>query len=318
MEPDHTGVLLRIRQLAPKAVFVGMSKAIEMMKDFYGVEDNVQVVKHEETLSLGRLTLKFLFTPLVHWPETMMTYVEQEKLLFTCDGFGSYGSLNGHIFDDEVVDIAFYEKEALRYYTNIIAAYNRNVIMALDKIAAYPIEVLAPSHGLIWRKDPLHLVSLYRKWTCYGDEPADPGVTVLYGSMYRNTERAMDFVLDELSKANIPVDLFNVTNIHPSYMLPSLWTRRGVIVACPTYERAMFPSMVHALSIAEIKKIQHKVAGYFGSYAWSGGAKAVFEGFAERMNWEVVGGLEFAGSAKKENLEQIREIVRGVAERSQG
>ncbi|MGB4594861.1 MAG: FprA family A-type flavoprotein [Anaerolineaceae bacterium] len=316
MEPDHTGVLQRIRQLAPKAVFVGMAKAIEMMKDFYGVTDHVQVVKHEETLSLGKLTLRFLSTPLVHWPETMMTYIEQEKLLFTCDGFGSYGSLNGHIFDDEVVDIAFYEKEALRYYTNIVAAFNRNVIMALDKIAPYPIEVLAPSHGLIWRKDPLHLVSLYRKWTSYGNEPAGPGVTVLYGSMYRNTERAMDSVLDELSKVDIPVELFNVTCIHPSYMLPSLWTKRGVIVACPTYERSMFPSMVYALNIAEIKKIQHKVAGYFGSYAWSGGAKAVFEGFAERMNWEVVGGLEFVGSAKKADLDQIRAIVREVAQKS--
>jgi anaerobic nitric oxide reductase flavorubredoxin len=316
MEPDHSGALLRIRELAPKATFVGMGKAIGMVKDFYGVEDNVRVVKHDETLSLGKLTLRFLFTPLVHWPETMMTYVEEEQLLFTCDAFGSYGSLNGSIFDDEVDNKDFYEKEALRYYTNIVAAYSRNVLMAIDKVCVHPIQLVAPSHGLIWRGDPMRMVSLYQKWAKFGSEPAEPGVTVLYGTMYRNTERAMDFALSELSKFKLPVEVFNVSNIDPSFILPSLWTKRGLIVACPTYERAMFPAMVRMLTMAEIKNTKLKVAGYFGSFAWSGGAKEVFEGFAERLNWEVVGGLEFVGSAKEADLDQIRTIVQKVAQKS--
>ena len=316
MEPDHTGALLRLRECAPNAVFLGMGKAVAMMKDFYGLVDNVAVLKHEDTLSLGKNTLKFLFTPLVHWPETMMTYMVEEKILFSCDAFGSYGCLDGFLFDDEASDRDYFEREALRYFTNIVAAFSRNVLMAIDKVSPYPIEILAPSHGLVWRKEPERIISLYKKWAAMATEPAEPGVTVLYGSMYRNTERALDFALQAVAEQGVPLEVFNVAVTDPSFILPSLWTKRGLLVACPTYERAMFPLMVHALNIAEIKGVRNKIAGYFGSYAWSGGAKAVFEEFAAKLNWDVVGALEFIGSAKEADIQQIQAISRQIAGRS--
>jgi len=316
MEPDHTGALLRLRECAPNAVFLGMGKAVAMMKDFYGLVDNVAVLKHEDTLSLGKNTLKFLFTPLVHWPETMMTYMVEEKILFSCDAFGSYGCLDGFLFDDEASDRDYFEREALRYFTNIVAAFSRNVLMAIDKVSPYPIEILAPSHGLVWRKEPERIISLYKKWAAMAAEPAEPGVTVLYGSMYRNTERALDFALQAVAEQGVPLEVFNVAVTDPSFILPSLWTKRGLLVACPTYERAMFPPMVHALNIAEIKGVRNKIAGYFGSYAWSGGAKAVFEEFAAKLNWDVVGALEFIGSAKEADIQQIQAISRQIAGRS--
>ncbi|HPY33858.1 MAG TPA: FprA family A-type flavoprotein [Anaerolineaceae bacterium] len=316
MEPDHTGALLRLRECAPNAVFLGMGKAVAMMKDFYGLVDNVAVLKHEDTLSLGKNTLKFLFTPLVHWPETMMTYMVEEKILFSCDAFGSYGCLDGFLFDDEASDRDYFEREALRYFTNIVAAFSRNVLMAIDKVSPYPIEILAPSHGLVWRKEPERIISLYKKWAAMATEPAEPGVTVLYGSMYRNTERALDFALQAVAEQGVPLEVFNVAVTDPSFILPSLWTKRGLLVACPTYERAMFPPMVHALNIAEIKGVRNKIAGYFGSYAWSGGAKAVFEEFAAKLNWDVVGALEFIGSAKEADIQQIQAISRQIAGRS--
>ena len=316
MEPDHTGALLRLRECAPNAVFLGMGKAVAMMKDFYGLVDNVAVLKHEDTLSLGKNTLKFLFTPLVHWPETMMTYMVEEKILFSCDAFGSYGCLDGFLFDDEASDRDYFEREALRYFTNIVAAFSRNVLMAIDKVSPYPTEILAPSHGLVWRKEPERIISLYKKWAAMAAEPAEPGVTVLYGSMYRNTERALDFALQAVAEQGVPLEVFNVAVTDPSFILPSLWTKRGLLVACPTYERAMFPPMVHALNIAEIKGVRNKIAGYFGSYAWSGGAKAVFEEFAAKLNWDVVGALEFIGSAKEADIQQIQAISRQIAGRS--
>ena len=313
MEPDHSGVIMRIRELAPKAVFLGMGKAIAMMKDFYGLEENVQVVKHEETLSLGRYTLRFLFTPLVHWPETMMTYVEEEQLLFSCDGFGSYGSLDGKIFDDQNEDPEGYKKEALRYYTNIVAAYSKNVLRAAETLSAYPIKVIAPSHGLIWRKHLQDIVQLYDRWA---RGVSSPGVTVLYGTMYRNTERAMEQVLNTITDEGVPLEVFNVGTIHPSYILPSLWTKKGILVACPTYERAIFPAMHNMLHIAEIKNVKNKVAGYFGSYAWSGGAKAVFSEYAEKLNWSVVDATEFIGGPKEADIQNARAIAREVARQS--
>lgn len=315
MEPDHSGALLRLRELAPNARFLGMAKAIVLMKDFYNLTENVEVVKHEQTLKLGKHSLRFLFTPMVHWPETMMTYVEDEQILFSCDGFGSFGALNGSIFDDDTPDLAAFEAEALRYFTNIVSAFTKNVIVALDKIAPYPIQIVAPSHGLIWRRNPARIISLYRKWTGYATQKAEPGVTVLYGTMYRNTERAMSFALREFTERGVPVEVFDAGRTNPSYILPSLWTKQGVLVACPTYEHGLFPPMVSLLHAAEIKGVRGKTAAYFGSYAWSGGAKAVFDEFAANMRWDVVGGLEFVGSAKSEDINFIQKLAQQMTDK---
>jgi flavorubredoxin len=134
--------------------------------------------------------------------------------------------------------------------------------------------------------------------------------------MYRNTERAMEAVLQTITAEGVPVEVYNVADVHPSFILPSLWTKRGVLVACPTYERAMYPNMVHMLDIAEIKHVKNKVAGYFGSYAWSGGAQKVFEGYAEKLDWEVVGALEFIGMATEEDIQAIQQIAQQVAKKS--
>jgi len=313
MEPDHSGALSRVRELAPKAKFLGMPKAIQMITDFYGITDNLEVVKSGETLSLGKHTLQFIFTPLVHWPETMVTYDIGEKVLFSCDAFGSYGSLDGTIFDDTCSNIEFYEVEALRYYTNIVAAFSRHVLSAIEKTKDLPIEVIAPSHGLVWRKDPARILNLYKKWATYGSEPAEPGVTLLYGSMYRNTEHAMNYAAQAITNLGIPVDVFDVGVTEASFILPSLWTKRGVLVAAPTYERKMFPPMLNILNMAALKGVNRKTAGYFGSFAWSGGAKAEFERFAEQMSWDVKGCVEFIGSAKSEDLKSIVALAEDIA-----
>jgi len=313
MEPDHSGALTRLRELAPKAKLLGMRKAIDMIRDFYGITDNVEVLSSGQTLSLGSHTLQFVFTPMVHWPETMVTYDIKEKVLFTCDAFGSYGALDGTIFDDTCADIHFYETEALRYFTNIVAAFSKHVLSAIEKLKDLPIDIVAPSHGLVWRKDPARIVNLYKKWATYGSQPAEPGVTLLYGSMYRNTEHAMNYAAEAVAKVGVPVDVFDVGVTESSFILPSLWTKQGVLIAAPTYERKMFPPMVNMLSMAALKGVNRKVAGYFGSFAWSGGAKAEFDNFAEQMSWDVLGSVEFVGSAKPDQIQAIVDLATHVA-----
>jgi anaerobic nitric oxide reductase flavorubredoxin len=122
--------------------------------------------------------------------------------------------------------------------------------------------------------------------------------------------------LQVIGQQKIPIEVFNVSITDPSFYLPSLWTKQGILVASPTYERAMFPAMVRALNMAEIKEVKHKAAAYFGSYAWSGGAMEVFNGFAERLSWEVVGEHQFAGSAKENDLQQIQQIVQRLVEKA--
>ena len=167
MEPDHTGVLRTLRKITPGITILGSPKTREMLESFYGVTENVRAVEDGETLSLGRRTLQFFSTPFVHWPETMMTYETTHRVLFSCDAFGGYGALRGAIFDDEYTDLGFYQKEALRYYVNIVAKFSMPVLKAIEKLADVPVEIIAPSHGLIWREQPQLIVDLYQKWAEY-------------------------------------------------------------------------------------------------------------------------------------------------------
>jgi glyoxylase-like metal-dependent hydrolase (beta-lactamase superfamily II) len=184
MEPDHTGILSILRRIAPRATILCSEKAQGMLAGFYQIADGVRVVADGEVVSLGSHTLQFFSTPFVHWPETMMTYEPAHKVLFSCDAFGGYGALQGALFDDECTDPAFYEREALRYYVNIVAVFSRPVLKAIERLGSLPVEVIAPSHGLVWRRDPGRIVELYRRWAGYATGPGDLGVTLLYGGAH--------------------------------------------------------------------------------------------------------------------------------------
>ena len=302
VEPDHTGILRTLRRIAPGATILGTPKTQDMLAAFFQITDDVRTVEDGETLSLGSHSLRFISTPLVHWPETMMTYETTWRVLFSCDGFGGYGALRGAIFDDQYADLAFYEQEALRYFVNIVAMYSRPVLRAIDRLDALDIDVIAPSHGLVWRRDPGRIVELYRQWASIALKDAEPGVTLLYGSMYGNTEEVMNAVAQGVSQAGLPMEIFDVARIHASYILPSLWMRQGVIVGAPTYEGKLFPPMAHVLDMAGRKRILNRRAAYFGSYGWSGGARKEFERTAESLKWEVVDHLEFQGGPTQDDM----------------
>jgi len=248
MEPDHTGILSTLRRLAPDVVFIGSAKTREMLASFYGVTENVRVVKDGEALGIGGRELVFFSTPGVHWPETIMTYDAREKILFSCDGFGGYGALRGSIFDDTCTDIDFYEREALRYFVNIVALFNKPTLKAIDKLSGVNVEIIAPSHGLIWRKNPQRILDLYRRWCEYAGGPTERGITLLYGSMYGNTERMMNAVAYGISERKVPFSVFDSARTHVSYILPSLWVHSGVVVGAPTYEGALHPPTVDVLN----------------------------------------------------------------------
>ncbi|MBN1487287.1 MAG: FprA family A-type flavoprotein [Anaerolineae bacterium] len=314
MEPDHTGVMRTFRRVAPNVKLVGTAKAADMITSYYGIEDGIQIVQDGETLDLGGPVLKFVATPFVHWPETMMTYEVSQKVLFSCDGFGGYGALQGVIFDEQCTSLDFYEKEALRYYVNIVALYPKPVLKAIDKLADVPIDVVAPSHGLIWRKNPERIVELYKKWANYAQSSGDPGVTLIYGTMYGNTEHMVEAVAEGVARAGLPVDIFDVRHTHASYILPYLYTRRGVLVGAPTYEGGIFPPMMDMLNMAKGKRIMGRKTAYFGSYGWSGGARRDFNKFVEDLRWDVFDVWEFKGAPTLELLNKGEELGYRFAE----
>jgi len=314
MEPDHSGLLRTFRRIAPRATFIGSAKTKEMLESFFSITDNVQVVSDGDTLSLGKRTLKFFSTPFLHWPETIMTYEVSDRILFPCDAFGGYGAIRGAIFDDQCEDFDFYKKEALRYYVNIVANYSARVLGAIEKLADLPVDIIAPSHGLIWRKNPSLIVDLYKKWAECAAGKTEPGITLVYGSMYGYTELMMNAVAQGISQAGIPVEIFDASRTHVSYILPSLWTKKGVMIGAPTYEVSLFPPVAEVLNASAHKHIKNKKAAYFGSFGWSGGALRNLEKIIEPLKWDLVDTFEFKGCPKEEEFKKGEEFGRKFAE----
>jgi anaerobic nitric oxide reductase flavorubredoxin len=304
MEPDHTGTAGLLRSLAPRAEFLISAKAEPLMAAFYGLASGMRVVSDGETVDLGGISLQFFMVPFVHWPETMVTYVPEQRVLFSCDAFGGYGALPGRVFDDQCVDIELYIRESLRYYVNIVARFSGPVLRAIDKLKGIAIDVVAPSHGLVWRQDPGRIIDLYSRWAKLATLPAATGVTLLYGSMYGNTERMMNAVAEGVSRTEVPLEIFDAARVHASYILPSLWTRSGVIIGAPTYEVSLFPPVSQALAAVVHKKIMGRKAAYFGSFGWSGGALRELKEIVEPLKWDWLDTFEFNGAPTRDSLRE--------------
>ncbi|MFP4562300.1 MAG: FprA family A-type flavoprotein [Spirochaetia bacterium] len=308
MEPDHTGAIKTLTRINPDLTILCTPKAKPMLESYYGITGRIKEVADGETLNLGRRTVTFFHIPFVHWPETMATYSDTDKTLFSCDAFGGYGALPGAIFNDQCRDIEFYKQESLRYFANIVSKFSKPVLNAIDKLKGVDIGIIAPSHGLIWRENPGEIIELYKRWSEYSATGGEPGVTLLFGSMYGNTERMMNAVAQGVAEEGVPLKIFDVARTHSSYVLPALWTQSGVIIGAPTYEVSLFPAMKHMLNEAAIKRITDKKAAYFGSYGWSGGALKDVKSIVEPLKWELTETLEFMGAPTDEEWKRAKEL----------
>ena len=244
-----------------------------------------------------------------------MTYETTDKILFSCDGFGSYGALRGAIFDDECTDPIVYEKEALRYYVNIVAKFSNSVLKAIEKLNDLEIGIIAPSHGLVWRHNPGRIVQLYKQWAEYAKGEVNSGVTLIYGSMYGNTEKMMNAVAQGISNTGVDVAIFDAARTHVSYILPSLWIKSGVMIGAPTYEGMLFPYMVQVVEMAVLKRIVNRRYGLFGSFGWSGGALKDLQRIVDPVKWELIESFEFYGAPTKEELQKGEKFGERFAKR---
>ncbi len=304
MEPDHSGILKTLIQINPDIIMVCTKKAQKMLEAYYDITENIKIVEDGDTLSLGKIRLNFYTVPFVHWPETMVTFEETHGILFSCDAFGGYGALRGAIFDDECTDPVFYEKESLRYYVNIVAKFSVPVLKAIAKLKDLSINIIAPSHGLIWKKNPGRIVELYHEWASLTGNKGAPGVTLLYGSMYGNTEKMMNAVAQGLSHTGINVEIFDVARTHVSYILPSLWKYQGVMIGAPTYEGSLFPPVSDVLNMCAEKRIHNRDTAFFGSYGWSGGALRKLQHITEPMKWQLKDTFEFNGGPAEDDIQK--------------
>jgi flavorubredoxin len=319
LEPDHTGWLREFRELNPRAEIISTAKGINLVKSFYKIESGLRVVKNGETLDLGGgQVLTFFEAPNVHWPETMMTWEENSGTLFPCDAFGSFGALGDRVFDDEFnpEELAFFEKETLRYYANILASFSIFVERAVEKLAGLKIRCVAPSHGIVWRQEPQKIIDRYRKYASYAKGPTEKAITLVWGSMYGNTKTGLDAVIRGIEGEGVPCTAFRVPDENISFILAEVYKNAGLVLAMPTYEYAMFPPMAYALDIFRRKHITGKTMFRIGSWGWIGGAKKEFEAAVEGLKWNILEPYEWPGAPGAEDLAALeargRELARAV------
>jgi flavorubredoxin len=266
IEPDHSGALEPLTRLFPDMCIVGHEKTLELLRDFYHVPNKTQVIREKETLCLGKHTLEFLLTPMIHWPETMLTYEQKTQTLFTGDFLGGFGALPNGIFDDEV-DLDFYIEETRRYFSNIIGKC---------------------------------IMDLYSGWSRYQTEK---GVVIAYASMYENTKKMAETIARGLTENGIEkVTLFNVSHTHISFIINELWRYQGLIIGSCTYNTRLFPFMELLLSVLENDRIQNHLLGLFGSYSWSGGALSALRDFAQKGAWKLIDPVVEAKCAPSEDV----------------
>jgi len=286
MEPDHSSAIKAIVSKYPDIQIVGNNKTFPMLEGFYGVKDNLIEVKEGNTLELGQHKLQFHMVPMLHWPETMVTYETSEKILFSGDAFGAFGTLDGGIFDYQL-DLNYLEEEISRYYSNIVGKYGRPTQNALKKLGSLEIKTICATHGPVWQKHIPEILAKYDKWSKYD---TDKGVVIIFSSMYGNTEKMADHIARELVKNGVEkVRIFDASKTHPSYIINEVFKYRGVILGSCAYNGDVFPTMETLINEFEHMGIKNHLLSVFGSYAWSGGGVKRLMQFAEKIDWEFIG-----------------------------
>ena len=289
MEPDHSGALLFLLNKYPNIQFIGNARTADMLQGFYDIAKNITIVKDGEELTLGNNTLKFFLTPMVHWPETMMTYVNETKTVFAGDAFGTFGTLDGGVTDAQL-NPDFYWDEMVRYYSNIVGKYGSPVQKALRKLAGVEIETICPTHGPVWT-EPANIervIALYDKLSKY---EADKGLVIAYGSMYGNTEQLAEAIASEAAACGVKnIVMHNLSKSHLSYVIQDVFKYKALIIGSPTYDSKLYPAVQNLVNTLENKNLKDRYFGYFGGHSWAGTSLRLLGEFADKMQFEIVCG----------------------------
>jgi len=270
MEPDHSGVLLSVLRRHPETVVVCNAKTLAVIRQFNEVADidaRVRIVDEGDSLCTGRHTLHFVMAPMVHWPEVMVTYDSTDKVLFSSDGFGCFGALNGALFADEVDFERDYMDEARRYYANIVGKYGMQVEALLGKAAGLDIAVICPLHGFVWRKKIQSILSKYLLWSAY--TPEEQGVMIAYASIYGNTENAAEILSTRLREKGVRTVMFDVSVTPASDIVAAAFKWSHLVLASPTYNAGIFVTMDALLSDLAAHNIQRRTVAIIENGTWA-------------------------------------------------
>lgn len=267
MEPDHCALIKEILLRYPNVTVVSNVQTFKMIKQFFNLDIvNKKEVKESDILSLGHHELKFIFAPMVHWPEVMFSYDIITKTLFSADAFGCFGALSGNLFYDEVKDETYFS-EARRYYANIVGKYGVNVCNAYNKIKDLEIKQIFPLHSYLWRKDFNLIIDRYIKWATY--EPEDKEVVIFYASMYGNTAEAANNLAILLAQKGLKnIKIYDVSQTDETYLISEVFRVSHIVLMCPTYNLGIYPKMSSLLATMQKLNVQKRTFALVENGTW--------------------------------------------------
>jgi flavorubredoxin len=283
-ELDHSGALPEVLRAMPQATLLCNKKCAATLAEHFDTSAwHIRVVVAGETVSLGRRTLQFIETPMVHWPESMFTYVPEERLLFSMDAFGQHYATSER-FDDEG-DLPILMQEAKTYYANIVLPFGKAVLSCLEHIAGLEIGMIAPSHGLIWRSHVANIVEAYRNWA---NHRCQPKVLVIYDTMWESTAAMGQAILEGASQPGVSAQLIHIRRSNLTRIAGEVLDAAAVAFGSSTLNRGMMPMAAATLSYLEGLRPLNKVALAFGSYGWGKGGAETVDQALRALQWEIV------------------------------
>ena len=306
MEPDHSSLTAYMMDTYPDLMIIANAKTVPMLQGYYDVPlERIHVVAEGDKVSLGNCSLKFYMIPMVHWPETMVTWLEEENTVFSGDAFGTFGAVPGSIVDEEGT-LVEYKDEMIRYYSNIVGKYGKPVQTALKKLSGLQVMRICSTHGPVWENEVSEVVALYDRLSRY---EVGRGVCIVYGSMYGNTAAAAEALALELEALDIPYAIHdlagnNYGDLGLSGALRDVFKYDTVVVGSPTYNNGIYPPVEAFMKALQARLIKGRRFYAFGSYTWSASAVNQLNAMAQAMDFEILGdGMSFAQAFSKEKCD---------------
>ena len=316
MEPDHSSLTAYMLDKHLEMKIVANAKTVPMLKGYYGIDESrILVMKDGDSLSLGSCELTFYMVPMVHWPETMVTWLADEGTLFSGDAFGTFGAVNADVVDSEGTFESFRD-EMMRYYSNIVGKYGTPVQTALKKLSGLDIKRICSTHGPVWEMSVGQVVGLYDKMSRY---EVERGVCIAYGSMYGNTAAAAEALAEDLRKLGVPCAVHDLAgNVNPglgvSGAIRDVFKYDTIVAASPTYNNGIFPPVETFMKALQSRLIKGRRFYALGSYTWAGSSVNLLNAMAESMNFEILApGCSFAQAYTPEkcNVTEIAKLLKG-------
>lgn len=317
MEPDHCSMIADLMLRYPDMQIIGNAKTFPMIRQFYALdpEGKTIAVKEGDTFSSGTHTFRFLMAPMVHWPEVMLTYDETDKVLFSADAFGTFGALNGAIFNDEMDFDRDWLDDARRYYTNIVGKYGMQVQNVLKKASALDIRIICPLHGPIWRNNLAYLLEKYDIWSSY--RPEVKGVMIAYASMYGNTENLANVLACKLADAGITnLTIHDVSRSDVSELIADSFKYSHIVLASPTYNGGVYPAMSNLLEDMNALGIKNRTVAVLGNGTWAPTSAKLMEARLAEMKGMTLLTENFAvkSALQDDQLEDLDELCAKITE----